>query len=151
MSKHLYVRLTDEQRSHLDSLIHSGTRPARVQTRARILLACDLNQGKKRPDAEIASALRCARMTVGNIRRRFATEGLQAALEEKPRPGATPKITGEVEAQLIALACSPPPAGKRAWTLQMLADKLVELKLLESISDVAVMHRLKQTPYGRGR
>ncbi len=71
-------------------------------------------------------------------------DGLDAALYDRPRPGATPKITGEVEAQLTVLACSQPPAGKGRWTLQMLADKLVELQLVDSISDVAVMHRLKK-------
>lgn len=145
MSQHTHVRLTDDERAHLQSLLRGGTGRARVQTRARILLDCDLSRGPKRPDKEIAASLRCSRMTVVSIRRRYAAEGLKAALSDKPRPGATPKITGEVEAKLTALACSPPPEGRKAWTLQMLADKLVELQLVDSISDVAVMNRLKQT------
>ncbi len=76
---------------------------------------------------------------------------MQAALYEKPRPGQTPKITGEVEAQLVLLACSEPPAGQAKWTMQMLADKLVELRLVESISDSAVCERLKKTRSSRGR
>ena len=76
--------------------------------------------------------------------------GLANALYDKARPGATPKITGEIEAQLTLLACSAPPAGRSRWTLQLLADKLVELKLVDSISDVAVMHRLKKTNLSLG-
>lgn len=75
---------------------------------------------------------------------KFVEGGLPNALYDQPRPGQKPKITGEIEAQLTMLACSAPPEGKARWTLQMLADKLVELKLVDSISDVAVMHRLKK-------
>ena len=82
--------------------------------------------------------------TIINIRKKYAESGLENALYDKPRPGAIPKITGEIEAQLTMLACSAPPEGKARWTLQMLADKLVELKLVDSISDVAVMKRLKK-------
>ncbi len=77
-------------------------------------------------------------------------EGMDAALYDKPRPGAPPKLTGAVEAHLTVLACSTPPDGKARWTLQLLADKLVELELVASISDVAVMHRLKKTNSNRG-
>jgi hypothetical protein len=82
--------------------------------------------------------------TITNIRKKFVGGGLDNALYDQPRPGQTPKITGEIEAQLTMLACSVPPEGKARWTLQMLADKLVELKLVDSISDVAIMHRLKK-------
>ncbi len=88
--------------------------------------------------------------TIIRTRRRYVLEGLEAALYDKPRPGAKPKITGDVEAQLTLLACSTPPEGKARWTLQLLADKLVELQLVESISDVAVMHRLKKTSSNPG-
>ncbi len=123
---------------------------ARTQTKARILLLTDRNQPQPRADAEIAAALQVSKPTIVRTRRRFVLEGMDAALYDKPRPGATPKITGDVEAQLTLLACSTPPEGKARWTLQLLADKLVELKLVDSISDVAVMHRLKKTSSNRG-
>jgi hypothetical protein len=81
---------------------------------------------------------------VGQVCRRFAQEGLEAALSEKPRPGQAPKITGEVEARLVALVCSEPPTDRTRWTLKLLAEKLVELELVDSISEVAVYKRLKK-------
>lgn len=145
MSTHVKVELTAEQRDHLEQLTRSGSGLARTQTKARILLLTDRNQDQPCSDAEIAAALQVSKPTIIRTRRRFVLEGMAAALHDKPRPGATPKITGEVEAQLTLLACSTPPEGKARWTLQLLADKLVELKLVERISDVAVMHRLKKT------
>ena len=150
MSKHLKVQLTPEQRAHLEQLVRSGSSLARTQTKARILLLTDRNQAHPRSDAEIADALQVSPPTIVRTRRRFVLEGVEAAVYDKPRPGAKPKITGDVEAHLTLLACSTPPAGKARWTLQMLADKLVELQLVESISDVAVMHRLKKTNLNPG-
>lgn len=144
MSKHVKVYLTPEQRAQLEQLIRSGTSRARTQTKARILLLTDRNQAQPRSDADIAAALQVSKPTIIRTRRRFVVEGMDAALNDKPRPGATPKITGEVEAHLTLLACSAPPDGKARWTLHLLADKLIELQLVESISDVAVMHRLKK-------
>ena len=138
------VTLTKENRQELESLIRSGKSSARTQTRARILLLTDENQKQKKRAEEIASVLMCSLPTITAIRRKFVEGSLENALYDKPRPGADPKITGEVEAQLTLLACSAPPEGRARWTLQMLADKLVELKLVESISDVAVMKRLKK-------
>ncbi len=145
MSKHVKVQLTPEQRAQLEQLVRSGSSLARTQTKARILLLTDRNQAHPRSDAEIADTLQVSPPTIVRTRRRFVLEGLEVALYDKPRPGAKPKITGDVEAHLTLLACSTPPEGKARWTLQMLADKLVELQLVESISDVAVMHRLKKT------
>ena len=139
-----HIHLSKENRQELETLIHSGESSARTQTRARILLLTDESQKKKKGTEEIASALMCSLPTITNIRRKFVEGGLENALYDQPRPGAIPKITGEVEAQLTMLACSAPPEGRVRWTLQMLADKLVELKLVDSISDVAVMHRLKK-------
>lgn len=139
-----YIYLSKEDRQELETLIHSGESSARTQTRARILLLTDENQKKKKGTKEIASALLCSMPTITNIRKKFVEGGLENALYDKPRPGAIPKITGEIEAQLTMLACSAPPEGRARWTLQLLADKLVELKLVDSISDVAVMHRLKK-------
>jgi putative transposase len=144
MTTKYHIHLPKEDREELEFLIRRGETSARTQTRARILLLSDENQKKKKGTKEIASALLCSLPTITNIRKKFVEGGLENALYDKVRPGATPKITGEIEAQLTMLACSAPPEGKARWTLQMLADKLVELKLVDSISDVAVMHRLKK-------
>ena len=144
MSQHLSVSLNDNQRQHLDHLIKKGNAAARVQTRARILLLADRSQGQKRTQRQVAEAVLCCTPTVGQVCRRFAQEGLEAALSEKPRPGQAPKITGEIEAQLVALACSEPPADQTRWTLKLLAQKLVDLELVDSISEVAVYKRLKK-------
>jgi hypothetical protein len=146
MSKHRHVELTDEQRQQLQDLIHRGTEKARTLARARILLLTDRSQGERRTDEQVAAAVLCTKGTVLSIRHRFLAEGLEAALTEKPRPGASlrPKITGEVEATLVALTCSDPPEGHARWTLQLLANRLVELQAVESLSDVAVMNCLKK-------
>jgi hypothetical protein len=144
MTTKYHVYLSKEDRQELETLIHSGASSARTQTRARILLLTDENQKKKKGTKEIACALLCSLPTITNIRKKFVEGGIEKALYDKPRPGAIPKITGEIEAQLTMLACSAPPEGRVRWTLQLLADKLVELKLVDSISDVAVMHRLKK-------
>lgn len=144
MTTKYHIYLTTENRQELESLIRSGESSARTQTRARILLLTDENQKKKKGAEEIASILMCSLPTITNIRKKFVEGGLENALYDQVRPGATPKITGEIEAQLTMLACSTPPEGRSRWTLQLLADRLVELKLVDSISDVAVMHRLKK-------
>ena len=144
MTTKYHVYLTKENRQELESLIRKGESSARTQTRARILLLTDENQKKKKGTKDIGSVLMCALPTITAIRKKFVEGGLENALYDKARPGAIPKITGEVEAQLTMLACSTPPEGRSRWTLQMLADKLIELKLVDSISDVAVMHRLKK-------
>jgi len=144
MTTKYYIHLSKEDRQELETLIRSGESSARTQTRARILLLTDENQKQKKRAEEIASVLMCSLPTITNIRRKFVEGGLENALYDQMRPGAIPKITGEVEAQLTLLACSAPPEGRSRWTLQLLADKLVELKLVDSISDVAVMHRLKK-------
>ena len=144
MSTKYHIHLSKENRQELETLIRSGESSARTQTRARILLLTDESQKQQKGAEEIASALMCSLPTITNIRKKFVEGGLENALYDKPRPGAIPKITGEIEAQLTLLACSAPPEGRLRWTLQLLADKLVELKLVDSISDVAVMHRLKK-------
>jgi len=144
MSQHVSIHLSDKDRHHLDSLLKKGNAPARVQTRARILLLADRSQGHQRTGQQIAEAALCCRLTVSQICRRFAQEGVESALYEKPRPGQTPKITGEIEAQLVMVACSSPPQGHKHWTLKLLADKLVEMELVDSISEVAVYKRLKK-------
>ena len=151
MSKHLHVYLNDEQRAHLQNLIRSGTQMARVLGKARILLLADRSAGERRTRVEIAQAALVSLATVGRVCRQFAAQGMEAALYDRPRPGAVPKITGAVEAQLITLACSDPPTGRGRWTLQLLADELISLGLVDSISDVAVYQRLKKTNLNLGR
>jgi putative transposase len=144
MSQALHVFLSNEDRSFLDNLIRRGHCSARVLNRARILLLADRSQGEKRTRQHIAEAALCCALTVGTVCRRYVQEGLDAALSEKPRPGKAPKITGEIEAQLVVLACSTPPEGQARWTFKLLADKLVALELVDSISEVAVYKRLKK-------
>jgi hypothetical protein len=151
MGQHTVIHLIPEQRRHLENLIHAGSAPARTQTKARILLLTDRSQGERRTDTEITQALLCSKGTLGSTRKRFAREGMEAALYDKPRPGKAPKITGEVEAELVLLACSSPPLGQARWTLQLLADQLVLLGLVQSISAVAVHERLKKTNCAPGR
>jgi hypothetical protein len=117
MTTKYHVHLSKEERRALETLIHSGESAARTQTRARILLLTDESQKKKKGTKEIASTLLCSMPTVTNIRKKFVEGRLENALYDKPRPGAVPKITGEIEAQLTMLVCSAPPEGKARWTL----------------------------------
>jgi hypothetical protein len=144
MSKHTHIELTSEQRTELEQRIRTGSAPARTHTRARILLLSDRSQGQKRTDQEVADAVLCSKSTVIHVRRRFLAGGLQAALYDKGWPGAPPKFTGEVEAKLTMLACSDPPEGAARWTLRLLADKMVELGYVDSISHVTVGELLKK-------
>ena len=150
MSTHLQLHLTSQQRKHLDKLVRSGKAGARTLTKARILLMTDYSRGGHRTDQEIASVLGVSLPTVGRVRRRCVEGGLQAALHDRARSGRPPKITGEIEARLTVLACSDPPRGSARWTLRLLADKIVELGYLDSISHVAVSKRLKKTRCGPG-
>lgn len=145
MSKHIEIQLSCEQRQVVEGLIRKGNAPARTQSRARILLLTDRSQGVRRGDQEVAEAVLCSIGTVRNVRRRFRTEGLQAALYDKPRPGAEPKFTGETVAQLTVLACSDPPEGRLRWTLRLLANKMIELEYVDYISHVTVGELLKKT------
>jgi len=145
------VGLAEKDRSHLKGLLRRGAAPARVQTRARVLLFTDRSLGQHRTHEQVAEAVLTSVSTAKRTRWRFLQEGLEAALAEKPRPGRPPKITSEIEAQLTVLACSQPPEGHAHWTLRLLAGRLVELGYLESISHVAVGNRLKKTRSSPGR
>ena len=144
MGKHRTVELSKDQRQELEKLINRGQAPARSQSRARILLLLDRSQGQKRLDRDVAEAVMCSRSRVVDVRQRFVEEGLESALYDKPRPGQKPKITGDIEAQLVVLVCSDAPEGHDRWTLRLLAERLVALTELESISHVAVGERLKK-------
>lgn len=147
-AKRYVVTLTFAEREELEALVRSGRRSARSITRARILLLTD--QGAGGPgweDRRVAEALGCGHRTVERIRERFVTEGLDAALTAKARanPPRERVFDGAAEARLVALACSAAPDGRRAWTLRMLADKLVELEVVEAASHETVRRTLKKT------
>ena len=140
------VRLTGEERVTLEGLLANRRAAADKLLRARILLKADLGKGGPGwADEEIAEAFEVGLSTIHRLRQRLVEEGLEAALARKPRSRhRAPKLDGEKEARLVALACSAPPEGRARWTLQLLADKLVELQVVDSISDEAVRLRLKK-------
>lgn len=147
MRKKVYVvELTDDERQELCALIHAGTARARMVNRAQILLHAE--EGKQ--DQEIAAALHTSESTVGRIRKRFVEDGLHGALHEVARPGGARKLNGEQEAHLVALACSTPPQGRGEWTMQLLADRLVTLGIVETISDETVRRTLKRGASNHG-
>jgi transposase len=140
------VDLSDGQRDELQKLLRKGKASARRITRARILLLA----AEDRPDDEVAAVLHTSRSTVERIRRRFVEHGLEAALSERPRPGAVPKLDERGQATLIALACSDPPTGRTSWTMQLLANELMVRRVVRSISDEAVRRTLKKTDSNPG-
>jgi len=140
------VDLSEDERGELLRLIRKGRVAARRVTRAHILLHADEGQA----DEAIASALHTNRSTVERTRRRFVEEGLEAALTEKPRPGAAPVLNERGEATLLALACANPPTGRAAWSMQLLADELVQRQVVGSISDETVRRVLKKKNWRPG-
>ena len=147
MRKKFPVTLTDRQRDDLQQLIAAGTAPARKLTHARILLKADSGPGApKWTDDAIADAVEVSQPTVARVRRQFVEQGLEAALNRRaPRREYVRKLDGKQEARLVALACGEPPDGRAHWTLQLLADKLVELEIVEAISSQTVRRTLKKT------
>jgi transposase len=147
------VTLTAEERQQLHDLVRAGKAAAKKLMHARILLKADAAEGGPAwPDERIAEAVEVSAATVGRVRRRFVEEGLEAALVRKrqDRPSRERKLDGRAEARLIALACSEAPDGRAAWTLQLLADKLVELRVVDSVCDETVRRVLKKTRSSRG-
>lgn len=146
MPKKYIVRLTAEERNQLQDLVTKGKTQAYRIRHAHILLKADAD-GPAWLDREITEAFSCNRSTVEGIRKRFVTEGLNAALERKKRahPPTERILDGEKEARLIALSCSEPPEGRSRWTLKLLADELVALHIVESISYRTVQRTLKKT------
>lgn len=141
------VSLTSEQSKQLFEIIRRGKSSARKIARARILLKAD----ERLSDEQIAEALHVGSATVGRTRQRFFEEGLESALNERPRPGAQPKLTGKQVAHLIAVACSKAPQGRARWTLRLLADKVIELGFAETCSHELVRRVLKKTNSSRGK
>ena len=147
MHKKYIVSLADSERAALRALISSGKGAARRLAHARVLLKAE----EGLPDQAIADAVEVSRPTVERVRRRLVEEGLEAALDpRRPERVRERKIGGEVEAHLIALACSAPPKGADRWTLRLLADKLVELEYLPAVSHETVRRSLKKTSWPPG-
>jgi DNA-binding CsgD family transcriptional regulator len=141
------VRLTETERSELETLVRKGKASALAITRARILLKADQGKdGEAATDAEVAEALSVAPKTVFNVRRRWVEHGLEAAIHRKKQAWASRshKLDGRAEAQLVATCCGPAPQGRARWTLRMLAGKLVELQVVNSISPETVRSTLKK-------
>ena len=143
--KKYLVTLTDDERTELEQLLRGGKVATRKATRARILLKASDGWA----DQRIAEALDIGRATVERTRQRFVEENL-AAPDERPRPGNKPKLDARAEARLIAEACSAAPDGRKRWTLQLLADRVVQLQLADSYSYEAVRRVLKKTNSSRG-
>lgn len=142
MRKLYLVNLSEQERSRLHSLLRGGKLAVRTLHRAHVLLLAD----EGRTDAEIAQALHIGDSTVERTRKRFVLGGLDEALYEKPRLGAAPKFDDKQQAHLIALACSDPPEGRARWTVRLLASRLVELGVTDSISRESVRRTLKKLP-----
>ena len=140
MAKRWLVALADEEREQLRTLTRQGKPAARTVRRAQVLLLADEGQ----TDEQIAAALHCGLSTVARTRQRFVEEGREAALVDRPRPGATPKLTPKQRAFVVALACTEPPEGRLRWTMQLLADRLVELEVTPAISDESIRRLLKK-------
>jgi transposase len=139
-TKRSVVTLPEEERAQLLALTQKGRITARRLPRAHILLQADAGATQD----TIAAALHSGRATVGRICKRWVEEGLEAALQDHPRPGAQRKLDGKQAAVLMALACSPPPAGRTSWTMQLLADRRIERRVVEAISDETVRRRLRK-------
>lgn len=135
------VKLKPKERKELKQLISKGTEKARKITRCRILLMAH----ERRTDTHIIETLKIARNTVRTTRSRYVQEGLDAAINEQPRSGAPKKFTGRQKAKITAIACSEPPEGHSRWTLRLIADKLVELEMVDDISHQTVKRILKKT------
>jgi hypothetical protein len=146
------VHLSDQQRAHLRTLIGHGTASARRLTHARILLKADQGEGGPAwSDAAIAGAVEVHPATVGRVRRSFVEAGLEAALARKAPDRVYPRrLDGAAEARLVALACSDPPAGRARWTLRLLADALVRLEVVETVSHETVRRTFQHTTSSRG-
>lgn len=142
------VNLSGAERDELEELINNeGPRSRRVK-HAKILLDCDLGHSA----ARIAEKVGVGHSTVERIRQRYAAGGLAAAMQDKPRPGGVPKLDGAQQALVIALACSDTPDGQERWSMQMLADKIVELGVVETaVSHDTIRRVLKKTTSSRGK
>ena len=141
------IELSDADRKALQDIVTKGKSPAKAILRANILLASDRNNKKQMTVTEIAETYHTTPTTVQTVRTSYVNNGLEATVTRKKResPPVPPKVTGDVEAHIIALACSDPPEGYSKWTLRLLAEKCVELNYAESLSHMTVSRILKKT------
>jgi len=146
------VALAPEERSELEHLVAAGKAAARKLLHARILLLADIPPGPEHTDDEIVAALGTGPRTIARVRQRFVTEGFPAALDHRPQPPRPDKIKikGDLEQKLVQLACGDPPEGRCHWTLQLLAQELVVLGHVRSISTETVRQALKKTTSSPG-
>lgn len=150
MNKKYIIELNPEERQGLEQLIASGKAAARKLTHARILLKADI-KGPGWNDAKINEALDVHVVTVERVRKLFVLEGLDQALNRHPTSRQYQrKFDGKAEAHLIALACGAPPKGRKRWTVRLLADRLVELEILDDVSHISVWRTLKKTNLSLG-
>src|SRR5579862_6843176 len=151
MNRKFMVRLSDEERDVCQGIIKKLKGSSQRFRRAQILLKADAD-GPNWPDVKIAEAFHCRVQTIENVRKRLVTEGFELALEGKKRqePPTPPKLDGVGEAKLIAMRLGKPPAGYGHWTLQLLADELVALEVVSSISHETVRKTLKKQRSGKG-
>jgi len=150
-AKKYRVFLSDKERKYLSKLVNTGVDKARKLTRARILLLTDESpSGLSNKDQEIMDSLGVCARTVAATRERFVEEGIQGALNEKARSGRPREFTGRDEAKLTLIACSDPPEGRNRWSVRLLADKMVELEVVDSISRESVRKYLKKGISSRG-
>ena len=152
MKKLYRVKLLAEERAQLEGLLSKGKAAARTLMHARILLKADEGMaGPRLSDDQIAEAVEVNRSTVERVRMRCVEEGVEAALRPRPSRQLHPrKLDGVQEAHLVALACSPAPKGRNRWSLRLLADKLVELEVVDDVSYETVRRTLKKTNSSRG-
>ena len=141
------IELSAEEKAKLTEIVRKGNRPARTILRANILLASDRQSEKYMTVSETAKAYHTTPTTVQNVRASYCGKGLEATIHRKKRetPPVPAKVTGEVEAHVIALACGEPPEGYAKWTLQLLANQTVELGYIDSISHTTIRTILKKT------
>lgn len=153
MEKYI-VTLTAEEVEQLQSLVGKGKHAAQKVINALILLNCDQSQGRgdRRTSQEIAQVLQVSERKIDRVKRRFVEDGLEVALSAQPSQREyVSKVDGDVEAHLIALSCSNPPSGRARWSLRLLADRAVELALVQEISHETVRRVLKKTSSSPGR
>lgn len=152
MKKRYRVTLTEDERQELQAMVSAGTAAARKLVRARILLLADeADGGLAKPDLEIAEVLGCGRATVERARTQFVEDGIEATLNPKPTTRVyARRLDGKAEAHLVAMICGAPPEGRARWTLRLLADRMVGLGYVESVSHEAVRQTLKKTNLSPG-
>lgn len=151
MAKIYHVDLSTEERTKLENIVKKRKSTSEIVKRSKILLSADREGEKRWKDLEISKQYEVSTRTIERLRQRYVLEGLEVTLKGKPRLNLDKKkFDGEVEAKLIALRCSEPKVGRSGWTLQLLADEMVALNYVESISHESVRQILKKTKLSRG-